>query len=80
MEKQRIRCVISGLKRFELTESENRFIFLAEQNLNQEVLLDEKIEAILEWIYSQKTEFIKDSVFSLLQKFFPSRFPRKQGG
>ena len=72
MEKERIRCVISGLKRFELTESETRFVFFAERNLNREVLLDEKIEAILEWIYSEKTAFIKASVFSLLQKFIPS--------
>lgn len=72
MEKGRIRCVISGLKRFELTESETRFVFFAERNLNQEVLLDEKIGTILERIYSQKTAFIKDSVFSLLQNFIPS--------
>jgi len=66
MKKEKIRCIISGLKRFELTESETQLICLAEQNLNQNGLLVEKIESILEWIYSQKTEFIRNSVFSLL--------------
>ena len=68
MKKERIRCIISGLKRFELTEAEGRWICLAEQNLNQNGLLVEKIESILEWIYSQKTEFIRNSVFSLLNQ------------
>jgi len=50
MKKERIRYVISGLKKFELTEAETQFISLAEQNLNQNVLLDEEIESILELI------------------------------
>jgi hypothetical protein len=68
MKKERIRCVIAGLKRFHLTESEIQLICLAEQNLNQNVPLDEKTELILEWIYSQKTAFIRDSVFSFLNQ------------
>ena len=68
MKKERIRCIISGLKRFELTEAETQWVCLAEQNLNKNWLLVEKIESILEWIYSQKTEFIRNSVFSLLNQ------------
>jgi hypothetical protein len=44
MKKERIRCIISGLKRFELTEAETQWICLAEQNLNKNWLLVEKIE------------------------------------
>jgi hypothetical protein len=68
MEKERIRCIIAGLKRFHLTESEIILICLAEQNLNQDVPLDGKTEFILEWIYRQKTAFIRDSVFSFLNQ------------
>jgi hypothetical protein len=68
MEKERIRCVIAGLKRFHLRESEMRLVFLAEQNLNQNVPLDIKTELILEWVYRQRTAFIRDSVFSFLNQ------------
>jgi len=66
MKKERIRCIISGLKRFELTELENQLICLTEQNLNQDGPLIQKVEPIVEWIYSQKTAFIRDSVFCML--------------
>jgi hypothetical protein len=78
IEKERIRCVISGLKRFELTEAESQFISLAEQNLNHNVLLDERIESILELIYSRKTEFIRNSVISLLSQKQERRFYYKR--
>jgi len=68
MKKERIRCVIAGLKKFYLTESEMQLIYLAEQNLNQNVPLDGKTELILEWVYSRKTTFIRDSVFSFLNQ------------
>ncbi len=74
MKNERIRCLISGLKRFELTEAESQLVCLAEQKLNKNRLLAERIEPILEWIYSQKTEFIRDSVFSMLNRKQEGRF------
>jgi len=68
MGKERIKCIIAGLKRFHLTDSEIQLIRLVEQNLNQNGPLDEKTELILEWVYSQKTAFIRDSVFSFLSQ------------
>ena len=74
MKNDRIRCLISGLRRFELTEAESQFVYLAEQKLNKNGSLAESIEPILEWIYSQKTEFIRDSVFSMLNQQQEGRF------
>jgi uncharacterized membrane-anchored protein len=74
MKKERIRCLISGLKRFELTKAESQFICLAEQNLNKNGPLAERIEPILEWIYSQKTESIRDSVFFMINQEQERRF------
>ncbi len=66
MKKERARCLVSGLKRFELTESEAQFIYLVEKDLEHNKLLDEGKESILEWIYSRKTAYIRDSVLSFL--------------
>jgi hypothetical protein len=68
MEKERIQCIIAGLKKFHLTESEIQLICLAEQNVDKNVPLDEKTELILEWIYNRKTAFIRNSVFSFLSQ------------
>jgi hypothetical protein len=74
MKNERIRGLLSGLKRFELTEAESQFVYLAEQNLNKSGPLTDRIEPILEWIYSRKTEFIRDSVFSMLNQKQKRRF------
>ena len=74
MKKERIRCIPSGLKRFELTGAETQLICLAEQNLNWPGLVIKKIEPILERIYSQKTQFIKNSIFYLLNQEQERRF------
>jgi len=74
MKNERIRCLISGLKRFELTKAESQFICLAEQSLNKNGPLAERTEPILEWIYSQKTQFTRDSVFSMLNQKQEGRF------
>ncbi len=63
-----MRFVISGLKRFELTESENQLVSAVEQNLDQNMRLDETLETILELIYMRKTRFIRNSVFSILNQ------------
>ena len=42
MKKVRIRYLISGLKRFGLTEAESQFAWFSEQNLNKNGLLADK--------------------------------------
>ena len=66
MEKERAKCLISGLKRFKLTEVETQIVFLAETNLTQNGKLDERMELIVELIYGQKTTFIRNALFSTL--------------
>ena len=66
MEEQRARGLISGLKRFELTGTEARIIERAEQQLDRDGLLGERVGFILEWVYKEKTAVIRDAVFSFL--------------
>ncbi len=68
MQKDRMRCILSGMKRYELTLAETEFIAFAEQNLNKNGPLMKFIELILERIYGQKTEFIRNSILSALKK------------
>ncbi len=72
MNAERMRCIISGIKRFELTEDEAEFICCAEERLKRTKLLSETAELILEEIYSQKTEFIRDSIMSMLKQDGPA--------
>ncbi len=69
-----MRCVLSGLKRFELTEAETQVVSIAEQYLNQNDSWAEKIEPILECIYHQKTKFIRDSVLSMIKQEKEQRY------
>ena len=71
MNAERMRCIISGLKRFKLTEAETEFICFAEQDLNQIEPLSETPELILERIYRQKTKFIRHSIISMLKQNRP---------
>ncbi len=72
-----IRCIVSGIKRFELTPTETELIAFAERNINQRGPMMEKIEPVLEKIYWQKTKFIRNSIRSMLKKeqnrFHPAR-------
>ena len=76
MTKGRMRCILSGLKRFELTLAETEFVAFAEVNLNQDGPLVKVIELVLEGIYSRKTKFIRRSILSMLRKegqnFYPA--------
>ena len=68
MQQDQIRGIISGIKRFELTPAETEFIAFAERNINQHGPIMRKIEPVLEGIYWQKTEFIRNSIRSMLKK------------
>jgi len=66
MQKERVRCLIAGLKKFELIDEEKTFLSFAEKNLDLKGPLAEKIESALETIYRKKTEFIRSSIFLLM--------------
>ena len=72
MNAERMRCIISGIKRFKLTQAEAGFISCAEQSLNQAEPVSERAGLILEAIYGEKTEFIRHSVMSMLKHDMPS--------
>ncbi len=63
-----IRCILSGIKRFELTPTETKLIAFAERNINQHGPALERIEPVLEKIYWRKTKFIRNSIRSMLKK------------
>ena len=71
MHKERMRLIISGLKKFELTGAEERFVNFVEHDLHQDGLLYGIIESLLESIYTQKTEFIRDSILFMLRQSRP---------
>ncbi len=68
MQEGQIRCILSGIKRFELTPTEMEFIVFAEQSLNQDGPIVKKIERVLEEIYWQKTKFIRSSIRGMLKR------------
>ena len=58
MNTERLRCIVSGLTRHELTELEQRFVQSVEQYFEQEGRLTEQQESILEDLYREKTRWI----------------------
>ncbi len=68
MQEGQIRCILSGIKRFELTPIETEFIAFAEQCLSQHGPIMKKLERVLEEIYWQKTKFIRNSIRVMLKK------------
>jgi len=58
----RLRCVVSGLSKYELTELEQRFVQSVEQYFRQEGRLTEQQESILEGLYREKTRWIKNAI------------------
>ena len=68
MQKERMKCLIAGLKKFELTDAEKNFVSFAEKNLDLKGPLVEKIESALESIYRKKTEFIRSSIFLMIDQ------------
>ena len=71
MRTEALSCIMSGLRKFQLTEAETEFIRFAELNLKQDNPLSEMTMLILKGIYGQKTAFIRESIISLLKRNTP---------
>ena len=70
MEKQRLEWIMSGLNRYKLTATEDRFIKLVEEHFNQENMLTELQEERLESLYKEKSKLIPNKTL----------FPPKENG
>ena len=62
MNKDRLKCIIFGLTRYELTGLEKRFVQSVEEYFNQNHLLTDQQESILEVLYKEKIRFFKTAV------------------
>ena len=62
MNKDRLKCIVSGLTRYELTGLEKRFVQSVEEYFKQNHLLREQQESILEGLYREKIRFFKTVV------------------
>jgi len=65
MDKGRVKCIISGLNRYELTYLEERFIEAAKDYLEEWGKLTEEQETIIESLYNEKTRWIRKGIISL---------------
>jgi len=65
MNEGRLKCIISGLSRYELTSLEKRFIQAAKLSLERQGRLTEQQGAILESLYMEKTRWIRSGIISL---------------
>jgi hypothetical protein len=66
MDKERLKCIMSGLNRYELTGLEKRFVQSVKQYFKEKSMLTDQQESILESVYREKTGFIRKTVFSTL--------------
>jgi len=60
--KDRLKCILLGLTRFELKGLEKRFVQSVETYLNQNQLLTDQQESILEGLYRKEIRFIKTAI------------------
>lgn len=65
MDNGRLKCILSGLSRYELTFSEKRFIEAARHSLEKQGGLTEEQESMLESLYMEKTRWIRKGIISL---------------
>ena len=72
MDKARLKCIISGLSRYELTSLEKRFIEAAKLSLEKQGRLTEQQESILEGLYMEKTRWIRKGIISLAKNSTPN--------
>jgi len=70
MDKERLKCILSGLGRYELTRLERQFVESIERYFKQENPLTDQQESILEGIYREKTRWMKKAILSQLTKNF----------
>ncbi len=66
MDKERLKCIMSGLNRYELTGLEKRFVQSVEQYFKEKSMLRDQQESILEGVYREKTGLIRNAVFLTL--------------
>ncbi len=71
MKPDTLRRIISGFRKFRLTKAEMEFVGFAEFCLNQNNPLSEMMGLMLVRMYTQKTEFIRCSILSLLKENAP---------
>ncbi len=71
MESEMLRCIVSGLGKFDLTEAETELVRFAESNSGRNNPLSGMMGLILKRIYGQKTALIRDSILSLLEPATP---------
>jgi predicted DNA-binding protein (MmcQ/YjbR family) len=65
MDKGRIKCIVSGLSRYELNYLEKRFIEAAKHSLEEQSGLTEQQESMLESLYMEKTKWIRKGIINL---------------
>ncbi len=64
MNAEKLRCIVSGLNRYELTELEQRFVQSVEQYFNHEGKLTDQQESILEGLYREKSRWMRNAILS----------------
>ncbi len=72
MDKRRLKCIISGLSRYELTFLEKRFVEAAKHSLEEQSGLTEEQESMLESLYMEKTRWIKKGIINLAKNSTPN--------
>ena len=72
MDKARLKCIISGLSRYELTSLEKRFVEAAKLSLEKEGRLTEQRESVLERLYMEKTKWIRKGIIRLAKNSPPN--------
>ena len=65
MDKARLKCIISGLSRYELTSLEKRFVEEVKLSLEKQGRLTEQRESVLESLYMEKTKWIRRGIINL---------------
>jgi len=65
MNTERLRCIVSGLNRYELTNLEQRFVESIDQYFKRTGKLTEQQESILEGLYMEKTRFVYNAMVSM---------------
>ncbi len=65
MDKARLKSIISGLSRYELTSLEKRFVEEAKASLEKQGRLTEQRESVLESLYMEKTKWIRKGIIKL---------------
>jgi hypothetical protein len=65
MDKGRLKCIISGLSRYELTSLDKRFVEAAKHSFEEQSGLTEQQDSMLESLYMEKTKWIRNGIINL---------------